>query len=72
MKKNHYWVDLRIGCIAVRDDRLESGEENCLSPDMKSVVWFREGNHGENGWYLPLELETEARKLCDKLNEEEK
>jgi hypothetical protein len=37
---DRYYVDKRVGCVAVRDRTKECPESRCLDPDMEDVVHF--------------------------------
>lgn len=65
-----YWVDVRVGCCAIRDSTMSKIDEPILDENTKGVMKYFEGRWDEAGchWYLPLEVETEARKLCDEMN----
>lgn len=69
-----YWVDLRKECVAVIDGNILHGICDELSPNLECVVKFWDGVWDEVGlhFYLPLEFETEANKLCIKLNKKDK
>jgi hypothetical protein len=68
---NRYWVDLRISHVAVIDGHiLKHGLNPCLSENLDSVVgiWSEEWDEKGQHYYLPLEYQTKAIKLCNELN----
>lgn len=78
-----YWVDVRVGCCAIRDSRISGNElDVILSPNLPSVVYFWGGStkviepaRGELpavvGYQVPEEELVYARKLCEVLNNEQ-
>jgi hypothetical protein len=79
-----YWVDVRVGCCAIRDSRISGDElDVILNPNLPSVIYFWAGStkvvKTEHGEYLtpthcqvPEEELLYARKLCEELNEQDK
>lgn len=69
-----YYVDLRIGCVAVRDSMVEEDTPG-LYDDLAGVVkyWQGERTDGINGveWNVPDEIKREAEEFCKQLNESE-
>jgi len=76
-----YWVDIRIGCCAVRDNNRPQSDRKGLDAEMEDVVQYWDGepkkdtcptcSHETSHWELPAEREAEAKALCDRLNAEE-
>jgi len=73
-----YFVDERVGCIAVRDRQHPEHDPSHpgLHSDMPDIVKFWCGKHYtemlEDGacWYVPRMCGVAAHRLCNKLNEE--
>ena len=76
-----YYVDLRVGCVAVRDLELKEEWYSGLHSDDEDVVAFWNGvkmplqasntkvtTNDYTGWYVPDHIKLEAQKLCDTLN----
>ncbi len=73
-----YFVDERVGCIAVRDRERTDPEYPGLHFDTKGVVQYWSGVYEEmqrglsgdvdGGWIVPEILRVEAHRLCNKLN----
>lgn len=81
-EESRYFVDLRSGCVAVRDRTMTDPEYQGLHPETDGVVAFWGGErkyktcpecgHARSaGWGIPEGRIYEARTLCDKLNAEE-
>ncbi len=80
MAWERYYVDERIGCIAVRDRRMDSEDEPGLDPDTVGVVKYWHGEREEvelcptchhrrpSRWILPDKIKKEAHELCDSMN----
>lgn len=78
-----YFIDERVGCIAIRDRELTNPDDNGLHGDTKGVVWYHHGEHtpiycSECGqvksheWKVP-DIAIHAAKLkCNRLNKGEK
>jgi len=79
---DRYYVDQRIGCIAVRDQTLDDPEYKCLEPDGIGVIkyWHGEFVDGEvcetchrsfgKVWRVKSEDIVAANELCNELNKE--
>lgn len=69
-----YFLDVRIGCCAIRDTTLPRDHTPCLSPNMSDIVLFWDGNWDEVSrcWYLPIQIEAKASKICSLMNEIDK
>ena len=75
-----YYVDLRNGCVAVRDRTLDLPRDECpgLHPDTPGVVRFWRGElvwhecptcgHRTSSHGVPSETVEAADKLCEELN----
>jgi len=77
-----YFIDERIGCVAVRDKEGTDPEYPGLHPDTHGVVFYRSGTYetgtcpschqeSRKGWSVSEDDIKEAKALCDKLNREE-
>lgn len=78
-KEPRYFVDERVGCIAVRDQKHTDPEYPGLHEDTEGVVWYRHGigltrNCPEcghvlfQGWEVKPEHVREAHQECERLN----
>ena len=79
---DRYYVDDRVGCIAVRDRTFDDPEYKCLEPDVEGVIqyWPGEMVDGEvcekckrpfgKVWTVKPEDIVSAKALCEKLNRE--
>lgn len=69
-----YYIDKRIGCIAVCDSTKTVKGSYGLHLDSVQVVKLWIGNRSSNGdnwlWCLSDEIIQEAEQYCDKLNSE--
>jgi len=70
-----YFVDERVGCIAVRDRENTDPDYNGLHSDTKGVVKFWEGIHkyptctcGNSEYQIPNEIRENAYDFCATLN----
>lgn len=63
-----YFVDSRIGCIAVRDREKTDPDYPGLHQDTEGVVWYRHGQKGDDVWWVAPDDITEANVVCDRLN----
>jgi hypothetical protein len=69
--KDRYFLDLRIGCAAVRDRQHPDYNESYpgLHVDTPDVVLYKHGlKIAEVGWEMREEDIKELQDLCDKLN----
>jgi len=68
---NRYFIDERVGCIAV----LDRTKANCNTPglnrDTSGVVRFWNGIYQDDEWHVPEQYWRLANDLCAKLNREE-
>lgn len=79
-----YYVDLRSGCIAVRDRERTIPDEHGLRVNSYGVVWYRQDRLVSPGlcsvckrpldgvWTVNTELVEAANELCRMLNDLEK
>lgn len=67
--EERYFVDMRTGCIAVRDRMYTDPEYQGLHEDTPGVVKYWHGKIGDNAWYVPIKFQEEALFLCKELNE---
>lgn len=66
--KKRYFVDLRVGCVAVRDSQKTDPMYHGLHSDTEGVVWYRHGRDGIGGWTVD-DLDIAAAYLeCGRLN----
>lgn len=75
-----YFVDSRVGCVAVRDRWMTDPDDQGLHEDTTGVVWYRQGQSVDlppcptcghsNGkqWIVSAEDLAAAQAECDKLN----
>ena len=78
MEVRRYYVDLRVGCIAVRDRTLD-GDDHGLLPETPGVIKFWCGSlvskecptcHCRSSEYIVSEeIVAKAEKLCEELNQ---
>lgn len=69
--KDRYFLDLRIGCAAVRDRQHPDYNESYpgLHVDTPDVVLYKHGLKASGpGWIVSDEDIKELQDLCDKLN----
>lgn len=80
MSKPRFYVDERVGCIAVRDRTKTDPDRNGLEPDMPDVVWWGRGimdvrpcgecgRPREGEWSVSSATKAEAIMECARLNE---
>jgi hypothetical protein len=68
---DRYFLDIRVGCAAVRDRRHPSYDETYpgLHQDTPDVILYKHGtNVSGEGWIVMEEDIEELKSLCDKLN----
>lgn len=68
---DRYFLDIRVGCAAVRDRKHPSYDETYpgLHQDTPDVVLYKHGrNIKDVGWVVVDEDIKELQLLCDKLN----
>lgn len=81
--KPRYYVDERVGCIAVRDRQNTNPNDSGLDWDTEGVIEFWVGEREYNVcptcgqrttsyWILDEEYRKVARKLCEELNAKER
>ena len=64
-----FFVDTRIGCIAIREKSKTDSEYQGLHSDTPGVVWYRGGDiWEEERWSVSAALSTEAERLCATMN----
>lgn len=75
-----YYVDERVGCIAVKDSTLIDPEDSCLEPDSSGVIKFWMGvrkqapscptcgHQGDMYWTVKDTDKQDALNLCKQLN----
>jgi len=72
MDIDRYFLDIRVGCAAVRDRQHTSYDETYpgLHQDMPDVVLYKHGTNPVSGmdWVVKEEDIEELKSLCDKLN----
>ena len=79
MNKPRFYVDERVGCIAVRDRTKTDPNRNGLDPDMPDVVWWGRGTNvprpcsecgKPRGWEWVVSSATKAEAImeCARLN----
>ncbi len=78
MKELRFFVDHRVGCIAVRDRTLMDPDEQGCGPDKPDVVHFWMGvwvksklplaNNSTHEWSVPEEAVKAAHQACSRLN----
>lgn len=69
--KDRYFLDIRIGCAAVRDRQHPDYDESYpgLHGDTPDVVLYKHGSEvAKVGWEMREEDIKELQDLCDKLN----
>jgi hypothetical protein len=83
MGKPRFYVDWRVGCVAVRDSLKDSPDNPGLHEDTEGVVKFWMGKQAvedvcptcgstlSRAWAVGEEVVAEAEKLCRELNEKE-
>lgn len=79
-KKERYYLDERVGCMAIRDRTKDDPNESGLHSDTEGVITFYEGTLVDNGncptcqqrrptvWNMPELDKIEARKWVGILN----
>jgi hypothetical protein len=67
---DRYFLDIRVGCAAVRDRRHPDYDETYpgLHEYTPDVVLYKHGVSTVSGWVLEEEDIEELKSLCDKLN----
>lgn len=66
---SRFFIDERIGCIAVRDRELTEPDYPGLHPDTCGVVKYWHGIQADGGvWALTAASIDEAHRLCELLN----
>ena len=78
-KPDPFFVDARVGCVAVRDRRLVDPDNYCLDSDTAGVRGYWHGERTEvacptcghrrfSGWQVSEASLKAAKQLCDNLN----
>ena len=81
MSDTRYFVDCRVGCVAVRDRTQTDVGQPCLNSNTSGVVKFWKGTRkietcptcghvAQGGWEVSEADIAEANALCAKLNKE--
>jgi len=67
---DRYFLDIRVGCAAVRDRQHPSYDESYpgLHQDTPDVVLYKHGKNTYGNWEVNKEDILELQSLCDKLN----
>jgi len=67
---DRYFLDIRVGCAAVRDRQHPSYDESYpgLHQDTTDVVLYKHGKITYGNWEVSEEDILELQSLCDKLN----
>jgi len=69
---DRYFVDQRVGCIAVRDRFNTNPDYQGLHRDTKGVVRYWGGAYNPNKYWAVSRIDIKAaHALCDSLNERE-
>ena len=68
--KERYFIDIRVGCGAVRDSQHPEYDESYqgLHVDTPDVVLYKHGKTTEIGWEMREEDIQQLQDLCDRLN----
>lgn len=66
---DRYFIDKRVGCIAVRDRHFTDPTYQGLHEDTEGVVKYWHGHEIMGEWSVPIEYEEEAMFLCKELND---
>ena len=77
-----FYIEQRVGCIAVVDSSLRDFDEPGLNPDSNGVVWFKMGeqiskvcelcgHHKGSEWIISEQLILDAVLEADKRNYED-
>ena len=67
MEQDRYFIDQRVGCIAIRD-RKNSDDTNGLHSDTLGAVHYWSGVNGPEGWEVPEDFCKAAKLTCDAMN----
>jgi hypothetical protein len=67
---DRYFLDIRVGCAAVRDRQHPSYNETYpgLHPSMSDVILYKSGAWVIDSWVISEEDIEELKLTCDKLN----
>lgn len=76
---SRYFVDIRSGCVAVRDRNHTDPDYQGLHADTEGVVWYRHGERvvetcekcghtSSSGWKISPKDVAEAERVCESLN----
>ncbi len=80
--RKRYYIDERVGCMAVRDRTLGGGHELGLHHDTTGVLSYWSGapktkpcltcgHKSSDGWTIPDDFRQEAEAECKRLNAED-
>jgi len=70
---DRYFVDSRIGCVAIRDRTKTDPDYQGLHEDTQGVVWYRHGIcMSKNGWEVGPDIERLAHLECNEMNRKER
>ena len=66
---NRFFIDERVGCIAVRDKKHPSYDPNYqgLHRDTVDVIFYAHGNKNEKGWYVDERFRRKAQQVLEHL-----
>ena len=69
LREERYYVDKRVGCIAVRDRTLDN-DEQCLHPDTTGVMKYWSGSNSPEfgGWGVSEQSVSDAYDEAIRLN----
>lgn len=68
--KPRYFIDARVGCIAVRDRLNTDPDYPGLHSDTDGVAWYKHGRRDGALWGVAPEHAEEAKVVCDRMNAE--
>jgi len=62
-----YFIDERVGCIAIRNRELTDPEYQGLHQDTKGVVWYRHGIFSQQEWSISNKDREAAKEELERL-----
>ena len=62
-----YFIDERVGCIAIRDRELTNPEYRGLHRNTKGVVWYRHGTFSRQEWSISNKDREAAKEELERL-----